>query len=89
MASPWIAEAPASFECRRHITLSLGRSRQINLGEIVHAHFATGVVEDRLHVDPAELDAIARLGVDTCDTIRDRFDIPTRTLADREARNGT
>lgn len=79
---PWIAEAPAAFECRRHITLSLGRSREIILGEILHAHFAPGTVDDRLHVDPAALDAIARLGGDTCCTIRDRFDMPTPTLDD-------
>lgn len=77
VASPWIAEAPAAFECRRHVTLSLGRSREIILGEILHAHFAPGAVDDRLHVDPAALDAIARLGGDTCCTIRDRFDMPT------------
>lgn len=74
---PYIAEAPAAFECRRHVTLSLGRSREIILGEILHAHFAPGVVDARLHVDPAALDAIARLGGDTCCTIRDRFDMRT------------
>lgn len=77
VASPWIAEAPAAFECRRHVTLSLGRSREIILGEILHAHFAPGAVDDRLHVDLAALDAIARLGGDTCCTIRDRFDMST------------
>jgi flavin reductase (DIM6/NTAB) family NADH-FMN oxidoreductase RutF len=29
VASPWIREAPAAFECRRHVTLELGKSRQI------------------------------------------------------------
>ncbi len=84
---PWIAEAPAAFECRRHITLSLGRSREIILGEILHAHFAPGTVDDRLHVDPAALDAIARLGGDTCCTIRDRFEMPTPTLEAWRARS--
>ena len=27
VASPWILEAQAAFECRRHLTLELGRSR--------------------------------------------------------------
>src|SRR5260370_24899223 len=31
--SPWITEAPASFECRRHVTLELRTSRHIILGE--------------------------------------------------------
>lgn len=82
VASPWIAEAPAAFECRRHMTLELGKSRQIILGEIVYAHYHQGVVDpERLHVDPAALDAIARLGGNTCSTIRDRFDMAVPTLA--------
>ena len=81
VASPWIAEAPAAFECRRHVTLELGRSRQIVMGEIVYAHYRDGVVDpQRLHVDPAAVDAIARLGGDTCATIRDRFEMLTPKL---------
>ncbi|MBY4629558.1 flavin reductase family protein [Rhizobium croatiense] len=78
VASPYIAEAPAAFECRRHVTLELGRSRQIIMGEIVYAHYRDGVVDpERLHVDPAAIDAIARLGGDTCTTTRDRFEMLT------------
>ncbi|NYJ15448.1 flavin reductase (DIM6/NTAB) family NADH-FMN oxidoreductase RutF [Rhizobium leguminosarum] len=81
VTSPWIAEAPAAFECRRHVTLELGRSRQIVMGEIVYAHYQDGVVDpERLHVDPAAVDAIARLGGDTCATIRDRFEMLTPKL---------
>jgi hypothetical protein len=36
-----------------------------------------GVVDESLRVGPAELDAIARLGGDTCATIRDRFEMAT------------
>lgn len=77
VASPWILEGPASFECRRHVTLELGKSRQIIMGQILFAHFREGVVDDRLHVDPSAVDAIARLGGDTCSTVRDRFVMPT------------
>ncbi|MEK1892205.1 MAG: flavin reductase family protein, partial [Rhizobium sp.] len=81
VASPWIAEAPAAFECRRHVTLELGKSRQIIMGEIVYAHYRDGVVDpERLRVDPYEVDAIARLGGDTCSTIRDRFEMLTPKL---------
>ncbi|ULR45303.1 flavin reductase family protein [Rhizobium sp. K102] len=81
VASPYIAEAPAAFECRRHVTLELGRSRQIIMGEIVYAHYRDGVVDpERLHVDPAAIDAIARLGGDTCATTRDRFEMLTPKL---------
>ncbi|KAA0697107.1 flavin reductase family protein [Neorhizobium sp. P12A] len=81
VVSPWIAEAPAAFECRRHVTLELGKSRQIILGEIIYAHYRDGVVDpERLRVDPAGVDAIARLGGDTCCTIRDRFEMMTPQL---------
>lgn len=80
IAAPWIREAPAAFECRRHLTLELGKSRQIIMGEIIHAHFREGAVDGRLHVDPAVIDAIARLGGDTCATIRDRFEMATPKL---------
>jgi flavin reductase (DIM6/NTAB) family NADH-FMN oxidoreductase RutF len=81
VASPWIKEAPAAFECRRHITLELGKSRQIIMGEILFAHYHEGAVDAGLHVDPNVIDAIARLGGDTCSTIRDRFDMLTPKLA--------
>jgi flavin reductase (DIM6/NTAB) family NADH-FMN oxidoreductase RutF len=81
VASPWIKEAPASFECRRHVTLELGKSRQIILGEILFAHYRSDVIDtDRMRIDPSKLDAIARLGGNTCSTIRDRFEMLTPTL---------
>jgi flavin reductase (DIM6/NTAB) family NADH-FMN oxidoreductase RutF len=86
VASPWIREAPAAFECRRHVTLELGKSRQIILGEIVYAHYHSDVIDtERMRIDPAKLDAIARLGGNTCSTIRDRFEMLTPTLAEYQA----
>jgi flavin reductase (DIM6/NTAB) family NADH-FMN oxidoreductase RutF len=86
VASPWVKEAPAAFECRRHLTLELGKSRQIILGEIIFAHYRHDVVDThRLRVDSARLDAIARLGRNTCTTIRDRFEMPTPTLVEIDA----
>jgi flavin reductase (DIM6/NTAB) family NADH-FMN oxidoreductase RutF len=86
VASPWIKEAPAAFECRRHVTLELGKSRQIILGEIVFAHYQRDVIDvERMRIDPSRLDAIARLGGNTCATIRDRFEMTTPTLGDFEA----
>src|SRR6266852_5149511 len=81
VASPWIKEAPAAFECRRYVTLELGKSRQIVLGEIVFAHYHHDIIDvDRMRIDPAKLDAVARLGGNTCSTIRDRFEMLTTTL---------
>jgi flavin reductase (DIM6/NTAB) family NADH-FMN oxidoreductase RutF len=86
VAAPWIKQAPAAFECRRHITLELGKSRQIILGEIVFAHYHPDVIDiDRMRIDPAKLATVARLGGNTCATIRDRFVTPTPTLAEFEA----
>src|SRR6266436_2715381 len=86
VASPWIKEAPASFECRRHLTLELGKSRQIILGEIVFAHYQSEIIDtQRMRIDPAKLDAIARLGGNICSTIRDRFEMPTPTLEEYHA----
>jgi flavin reductase (DIM6/NTAB) family NADH-FMN oxidoreductase RutF len=93
VASPWIKEAPASFECRRHVTLELGKSRQIILGEIVFAHYHSEVIDaERMRIDPARLDAVARLGGNICSTIRDRFEMLTPTLDEYHAglsRDGT
>lgn len=47
------------------------------MGEIVFAHYHEGAVDEGLHVDPNIIDSIARLGGDTCSTIRDRFEMLT------------
>jgi len=52
-------------------------------GEIVFAHYHHDVIDiERMRIDPARLDTIARLGGNTCSTIRDRFEMATPTLAD-------
>jgi flavin reductase (DIM6/NTAB) family NADH-FMN oxidoreductase RutF len=86
VASPWIKEAPAAFECRRYVTLELGKSRQIIMGEILFAHYHSEVIDaQRMRIDPVRLDAIARLGGNTCSTIRDRFEMMTPTLDEYHA----
>lgn len=83
---PYIAEAPAAFECRQHTTLGIGNSREIILGEVLHAHFAPGIVNPAtLHVDPEALDALGRMGGQGYARTRDRFDLPTMTVAQWEA----
>ena len=75
---PYIAEAPAAFECRQHTTLGIGNSREIILGEVLTAHFARNVIDPaNLHVDPDALDALGRMGGHGYATTRDRFDLPT------------
>lgn len=86
---PSIAESPAAFECRHHVTLSIGNSRDIILGEVVEAHLHRAVVDERLHVDPAALDAIGRMGGHGYSTTRDLFDLPTMSVDEwQRARDG-
>ena len=81
VACPWIGEAPAAFECRHHTTLGIGNSREIILGEVVYAHFAASVVDKaNLHVDPAALDAVGRMGGHGYAGTRDYFDLPTMSV---------
>ncbi len=79
---PWIGQAPAAFECRHHTTLGIGNSREIILGEVVYAHFRADTIDPgNLHVDPAALDAIGRMGGHGYATTRDYFDLPTMSVA--------
>ena len=62
VACPRIGESPVAFECRQHVTLEIGASRQIILGEVLAAHIEASIVNDRFHIDPHGLDAIGRMG---------------------------
>lgn len=81
VASPRIAAAPAALECRLHSFLEIGSSREIVLGEVVHAHLHAGIVNDSLHVDPVGLDAVGRMGGHAYARTRDHFDLPTMDVA--------
>jgi flavin reductase (DIM6/NTAB) family NADH-FMN oxidoreductase RutF len=77
---PRVAEAPVCFECE---TTQVIRSNpgapgggNIVLGRVVYVWARDGLVNERMHVDPAGLDAIGRMGgLGYCRT-RDRFDMP-------------
>lgn len=78
---PFIAEAPAAFECRQHTTLGIGNSREIILGEVVYAHLRADTVNAaNLHVDPFALDAVGRMGGQGYASTRDYFDLPTMSV---------
>ncbi|WP_228259365.1 flavin reductase family protein [Siculibacillus lacustris] len=82
---PSLLASPASFECRHHVTLAIGGSRDIVLGEVVHAHIHRDCVNERLHVDPVVLDAIGRMGGDLYASTRDLFELPTPSVAEWQA----
>lgn len=82
---PRIAESPVSFEC---VTLSVTRlapgipaGGNIVVGRVVHIHVADHLINDRLHINPAALDAIGRMGGLSYCTTRDRFDLPPTRAA--------
>ncbi len=81
VASPRIALAPAALECRLHSFLEIGNSREIVLGEVVHAHIRADAVDERLHIDPLVIDAVGRMGGHGYASTRDYFDLPTMTEA--------
>ncbi|MBC9207214.1 flavin reductase family protein [Roseomonas aerophila] len=81
VASPRIIGAPAALECRLHSFLDIGNSREIVLGEVVHAHIRADAVNDSLHIDPAVMDAVGRMGGHGYASTRDYFDLPTMTEA--------
>lgn len=77
---PRLADSPISFECR---TLQVIRTNpgapaggNIVLGRVVHIHAEDGLVNERLHTDPAKLAAVGRLGGLGYCTTRQRFEIP-------------
>lgn len=86
VSCPQIAEAPIRLECRRHVTLNLGKSREIILGEVLAMHARPGLVNDRFHVDAAALDAIGRMGGHGYCRSNGAFDLPSMTEAEWRAR---
>lgn len=84
VACPRIGESPVAFECRQHVTLEIGASRQIILGEVLAAHIDTPIVNERFHIDPYGLDAIGRMGGHGYARTRDYFDLPTMSVSEWE-----
>jgi len=73
------AESPVHMECRLMQIVKVGDgplSGNVCVGEILCFHVAEGFLLPNETVDPAKLDAIARLGGDGYSTMRDRFDLP-------------
>lgn len=83
ISAPRITEAPAAYECVRHMTLELGRSREIVLGRVVALHLRTDLLETGgATVDQARLRAVGRMGADFNVRTRDMMDMPTPRLED-------
>ncbi|BBE73228.1 flavin reductase family protein [Oharaeibacter diazotrophicus] len=87
VSCPRILEAPASLECRRYLTLEVGRSREIIMGEVLGVFIREGAVDAvSKHVDQRLMDAIGRLGGHGYARTRDQFDLPTMSVEEWERR---
>jgi flavin reductase (DIM6/NTAB) family NADH-FMN oxidoreductase RutF len=76
---PRVAESPIAFECR---TLHVVRTNpgepgggNVVIGEVVHIVIDDEVVNSRLHIDPAKLAAVGRMGGLMYCTTRDVFEM--------------
>jgi flavin reductase (DIM6/NTAB) family NADH-FMN oxidoreductase RutF len=87
---PRIAQAPAALECRRYLTLEVGRSREIILGEVLSVFIRAGAVDpETKYVDQRKMDAIGRLGGHGYARTRDQFDLRTIPLAEWQLRGAS
>lgn len=85
--SPRILSAPAALECRRYMTLEVGKAREIILGEVLGIHIRADLVDPQsLHIDQHGMDAIGRLGGHSYARMRDQFDIKTLSVEEWEGR---
>jgi len=87
--SPRIVEAPAALECRRYMTLELGRAREIILGEVLGVFVREDAVDPQsLHIDQIKMDAIGRMGGHTYASTKEQFDIKTLSVAEWQNSKG-
>lgn len=77
---PRVLESPISYECRTTQIIRTNPGKiaggNIVIGEVVHVWVADNIINERLHIDPAKLDAIGRLGGLEYSTTRERFSMP-------------
>lgn len=82
---PRVAESPLSFECEtvRVIRTNPGvpAGGNIVIGRVVWIHAHDGLINDRMHVDPALADTIGRMGGLTYCRTTERFDLPVGRAA--------
>lgn len=77
---PRIAESPVCFECEALQVIRLAPGTpgggNIVIGRVLWIHARDGLISERNHVDPAQLDALGRMAGTMYCTTRDRLEIP-------------
>ncbi|MCE7974775.1 MAG: flavin reductase family protein [Leptolyngbya sp. PLA1] len=78
VAPPRVAESPLAYECVTEQVIRTNPGARgggnIVIGRVVRVHAHDGVINDRLHIDPAVLDTVGRMGGLTYCTTRERFE---------------
>ena len=83
--SPRILKAPAALECRRYMTLEVGKAREIILGQVLGVFIRDDAVDPiRHHVDQLKLDAVGRMGGHGYARTRDQFELRTLSVEEWE-----
>lgn len=77
---PRVEQSPVAFECiTRQVIRTNGTAPgagNIVIGEVVSVYVRDDAVNERLHIDPAILDSIGRMGGTGYCFTRDRFEMP-------------
>ena len=80
MDAPRVLESPIAYECEtiQVLRFSPGTPGAGNLviGRVVLIHVADHLHHERMHIDPAKLAAVGRLGGAGYARTRDRFELP-------------
>jgi flavin reductase (DIM6/NTAB) family NADH-FMN oxidoreductase RutF len=80
---PRILQSPAALECKRYLTLAVGKSREIILGEVLGAFIRSDSVDPvTKHVDQIRMQAVGRMGGHDYASTKHQFTLPTISLED-------
>lgn len=86
---PYIAEAPFALECRREVSLAFGPGRELLVGEVLHLHARSGMLDtDRMRIDEEAYRPVGRLFADGYSRQGDRFDMKREPYAEWKAKKG-
>jgi flavin reductase (DIM6/NTAB) family NADH-FMN oxidoreductase RutF len=86
---PRLADAPASFECRRAVGLAFGPQRELLIGEVLGVHVREGIVDPvTLNIDFAALAPVGRLCGNMYARQRDMFELKRISYVEWRARRG-
>lgn len=79
VAAPYVGESPVAYECETFEVLRFGPGRRsagnLLLGRVVMIHLDDALQQDRMHIDPAKLEAIGRMGGLGYARTQDRFEL--------------